>query len=228
MKSHRILLTAFAILLSCTIFANGNKVKFNYGIKAGFQAVAYNSISFNIDGYRYDDNTIHSNKIGYSINPFIRLTKNRFYLQTEAAFGVTYHNFNFFETNKGNFIGNDPEYKLTTYCIQVPLLLGYNFINYDNYGMSIFTGPRTRFILTSMCDQDFSNFKYDNLAEKLDETILYWELGVGIRIYNIFLDITYDWGIERSKYILTDKSTGQAFTNKRNDSVLSFSVGCIF
>ena len=60
-------------------------VKFNYGVKLGFQGVTYNTTDFYIDGYNLNSNTIQSNKVGYTATPFVRLTKNKFYLQTEAS-----------------------------------------------------------------------------------------------------------------------------------------------
>lgn len=221
----------FALIAgTATAQSSGNK-RFivNYGIKAGFQAVTYNHTDFSIEGYCFNDNTIQSNKIGYTINPFLRLTRGQFYLQTEAAFGITRYNFDFYETNvsEGETAAT-AEYNLTTYCLQVPLLIGYNFISYDNYGMSVFTGPRAKFIFTSMSDQEYLHFKHENLYEELDKKHLYWEIGLGVRIHNVFLDITYDWGLSPSRTVITDRETGSKFSSKRNDSILSFSVGFIF
>lgn len=206
-----------------------NRIKLNFGIKAGFQAITYNHTAFDIEGYRFNDNTIQSNKVGYTINPFIRVSKGNFYLQTETAFGITRHHFDFYETNEtGEETPVTANYNLTTYCFQAPLLVGYNFINYDDYGMSVFTGPKAKFIFNSLSKQEFLHFKYDGLAEELDKMLLYWELGLGVRIYNVFFDITYDWGLSMSRTNITDEETGGVFTSKRNDSILSFSVGFIF
>lgn len=224
-----------AIIILLTLFSGivcaqkkDDKIKFNYGIKAGFQAVTYNSTKFTIDGYKFDENTIQSNKVSYTINPFVRLTKNKFYIQTEAAFGVTRHHFIFEDLEAGEFATNTPEYNLTTYCFQVPILFGYNFIDQEYYGMSFFTGPRTKFIFTSKSDQEFHNFKYEELEEKLKTPNYYWELGLGVRIYNVFFDITYDWGFIYNETTITNKTTGAEFKSKRSDSVLCFTVGFIF
>lgn len=230
MKPCRIFLLALLVLLPYFVLGQGsNKLVFNYGIKTGFQAITYNSIDFAIEGYRFNDNTIQSNKIGYTLTPFIRLTKDNFYVQTEAVFGVTRYKFDFYETiGEKGVVPNETEYNLTTYCVQVPLLVGYDFINYSNYGMSVFTGPKIKFLLTSLCDQEFSHFQYENLSEELNKRIFYWEFGLGVRIYNVFFDIVYDYGFTRNTSYITDADTGEVFASRRSDSALSFSIGFIF
>lgn len=224
------------ILMLCASIAAAqsteeNRLKLNYGIKAGFQAITYNHTDFDIEGYTFNDNTIQSNKIGYTLTPFLRLTKGKFYIQTEAALGITRYNFDFNDNNNTAtpvFTPATAEYDLTTYNIQIPLLVGYNFISYEDYGMSVFTGPRVKFIFTSLSDQDFQHFKHEQLMEELNKRDIHWELGLGIRIFNVIMDITYDWGLSMNKTKITDKESGAIFTSKRNDSTLGFSVGFIF
>ena len=74
-----ILLILLSISLGLTA-QEKRKVQFNYGIKAGFQAVTYNDPEFEIDGYVFDTDNIQSNRIGYAISPFVRLTKNKFFI----------------------------------------------------------------------------------------------------------------------------------------------------
>lgn len=227
----RTLIASIILFCTCILSAQDSSkgVKLNYGIKAGFQAVTYNHIEFNIEGYKFNDNTIQSNKIGYTISPFMRVAKGSFYIQTEAVFGITRYHFDFHETgNNATTPPAEAEYNLDTYCFQVPLLVGYNFINYDNYGMSVFTGPRTKFILTSLSKQKFSHFKHEELLEELEKRLYYWEIGLGVRINNVFLDITYDWGINTNETEIINKEIGTAYKSKREDSILSFSVGFIF
>ncbi len=227
------IITAIALLLCVAQLPAQEKNKgfrVNYGIRAGFQAVTYNGTDFNIKGYKFNENTIQSNKIGYTINPFVRFTRDEFYLQSEAAVGITLHTFDFIEENGAgeNFAANVPKYELTTYCIQVPILIGYNFISYRNYQMGVFTGPRTKFILTSQSKQEFSHFTYEDLYEELPDKTYYWEVGLDVKIYNVFFDITYDWEFIKQKSAIISRETGERFECKRSDNVLSFSVGFIF
>lgn len=220
------------MMLPCCLTAQEHtKVKFNAGLKAGFQAITYNDPTFGIEGYSFNENTIQSNKIGYTIAPFARVSKGKFYLQTEAAFGIARHSFDFTDTREPsieNVDPNIPTYELKTYCLQVPLLFGYEFLKQGNYSMSIFTGARTKFTFTAHTDQEFKHFSYDDLEEVLKKKSYYWELGLGVRIYNVFFDFVYDLGLTKaSKYILANK-IGKKFSTDRKDNILSFSVGVIF
>ena len=89
----------FVLLATFPIFAvvaqEKGKVHYNIGMKAGFQAVTYNDPEFDIEGYKFDTNNIQSNKIGYALSVFARVTKSKFYLQTEGTFGITNHSFVF-------------------------------------------------------------------------------------------------------------------------------------
>lgn len=206
-----------------------SKVKFNAGIKAGVQAATYNITKFRIEGYKYDDSSIQSNKTGYAITPFARLAIGRSYFQTEAVLSISHHNFNFEEIAPTDQIISLPvEYNLTTYCIQVPLLYGYNFILDDIYGMSVFTGPKTKFLFTSHAKQEFSNFNDDSLQEELRPIVFFWELGLGVKISRFFFDFTYDIGFTDNTHGVVSKSSGKRYSAERIDNLLSFSIGMIF
>lgn len=222
------LIAAFPFL---TYAQDKGKVRFNAGVKAGFQAVTYNDPEFDIDGYKFDTNNIQSNKIGYAFSAFARITKNKYFLQTEATFGITNHSFDFRDeqaNSDGNFIPNNTVYDLRTYCIQVPILFGYNIVERGRYGLSIFTGPRTKFILTSLSQQNFKHFRYEKLEEVLNDKTYYWEVGLGIKISRVFLDITFDAGLNKVASHIISHSDGKIFTSSRRDNILSFSVGFIF
>ena len=223
-----VLIAAFPFI---TTAQEKGKVRFNVGLKAGFQAVTYNDPEFDIEGYKFDTNNIQSNKIGYAFSAFARISKNKFYLQTEGAFGITNHSFDFMDEQEnidGNFIPNNTVYDLRTYCIQVPILFGYNIVERGRYGLGIFTGPRTKFVLTSLSQQNFKHFKHDGLEEVLKDKTYYWEIGLGVNIHNVFFDFAYDLGITKaSEYIISDKE-GIKFNSDRRDNILSFSIGLIF
>lgn len=231
MNIRNLILLLTALIVPCCIKAEEQekRMKFNYGAKAGFQAIAYNNPVFEIDGYEFDSNTLHSNKIGYTVAPFARLTKNRLYIQTECVFGIARHSFDFNSTSdEENIIPNEITYNLRTMCLQVPIVLGYNVINEDKYVLSIFTGPKTKFVFTSHSKQEFEHFEYYDLEEVLKKRCYYWEIGLGVKIGNVFFDFVYDWGITKaSEYIVSDIEN-RKFRSDRRDNILSFSVGMIF
>lgn len=232
MKKRMLTLIAGAMLaLYATAQADTpDRLKLNFGCKVGFHAATYNTTDFGIEGYRYDERMIQSNKIGYSVSPFVRLSKKRFYLQTEATLSLSRHYFEFMQESAGDDTGAafTPNYKLTTYCVKVPLLIGYNFVQSEPYGMGFFTGPNAKFVFTSQSKQEFNHFTYDDLQERLRPIVLYWELGLGVKIGNFFFDFVYDIGLSNNTRHIYSESMGKRFTTRRTDNLLSFSVGTIF
>lgn len=227
----RSLILLTALIVPCCIKAEEQekRMKFNYGAKAGFQAIAYNNPVFEIDGYEFDSNTLHSNKIGYTIAPFVRLTRNRIYVQSECVFGIARHSFDFNSTSdEENIIPNEITYNLRTICLQVPIVFGYNIINDKKYVMSLFTGPKTKFVFTSHSKQEFEHFEYYDLEEVLKKRCYYWEIGLGVKIGHVFFDFVYDWGITKASEYIVSEIESRKFRSDRRDNILSFSVGMIF
>ena len=155
------LILFFAMIVPCCLAAQENEkqLKFNFGAKAGFQAIAYNNPEFEIEGYEFDTNTLHSNKIGYTVAPFIRLTNKKLYVQAETVFGIARHSFDFKEVdendNSSSIVANQTTYNLRTICLQVPIVVGYHIIQEGKYQMSLFTGPKTKFVFTAHSNQEF-------------------------------------------------------------------------
>ena len=224
-----ILLTALIVPCCITAEEQEKRMKFNYGAKGGFQAIAYNNPVFEIDGYEFDSNTLHSNKIGYTIAPFARVTKNRVYAQAECAFGITRHSFDFKSTsNDESIIPNDVTYNLRTMCLQVPIVVGYNIIDEDKYVMSLFTGPKTKFVFTSHSKQEFKHFSNNDLEEVLKKRCYFWEVGLGVKIGHVFFDFVYDLGITKASEYIVSNIEDRKFRSDRRDNIFSFSVGMIF
>lgn len=234
MQIRHIIVVFLTLMLSSMAQAqeNSKRVHFNAGIKVGFHAATYNTTTFNIDGYEYDDRVIQSNKIGYSVSPFVRISGSRLYLQTEGTLSLSRHNFEFKEILPENseILKNEtkPQYHLTTYCIQVPLLLGYEFVKSEPYGMSFFTGPKAKFVFTAHDEQEFKHFKYTDLQESLRRTVYYWEIGLGVKISNICFDFVYDIGLSSNTNGIISQKSGEKFSSRRSDNLLCFSVGIIF
>ena len=230
-KRCLILLTTFVIFCGIRAQEKSEPLKFNFGAKAGFQAIAYNNPIFEIEGYEFDTNTLHSNKIGYTVAPFVRLARNRVYAQAECVFGIARHSFDFKEipTGEGSgIIPNQTTYNLRTLCLQVPIVVGYDIIHEKNYAMGIFTGPKTKFIFTSCSRQEFKHFKHEGLEEILNDKCYYWEIGLGVKIGHVFFDFIYDWGITKASKYIVSNSKETKFRSDRRDNIFSFSVGVIF
>ena len=227
----RSLILLAALIFPCSFVAQEKEqqLKFNFGAKVGFQAIAYNNPEFEIEGYEFDSNTLHSNKIGYTVAPFARLTKDKLYVQAETVFGITRHSFDFKATDNSNsLIPNQTTYNLRTICLQVPIVVGYHIIQEGKYQMSLFTGPKTKFVFTAHSNQEFKHFKYENLEEVLKKRCYYWEIGLGVKIGYVFFDFIYDWGITKASEYIISTTDNRKFRSDRRDHIFSFSVGMIF
>ena len=66
----RNLIICILLLFPCLLGAqeSDKRLRFNAGLKVGFQAVTYNDPTFGIEGYTYNSNTIQSNRIGYTVH----------------------------------------------------------------------------------------------------------------------------------------------------------------
>lgn len=227
----RNLILLFSLSISLSAYAQGDPgIKVNGGAKVGFQAVTYNNPNFNIAGYEFNKNTIQSNKIGYTLSPFMRLTVKRVYVQCETILGITRHSFDFKSIDEDNsaLLGNQTEYNLKTLCLQVPIVIGYNFVQEGKYVLSLFTGPKTKFVFTAHDEQEFKHFKYGQMEEVLKKICYYWDIGLGVKIGNVFFDFTYDVGITKVSEYIISRSENLKFASDRRDNILSFSVGMIF
>lgn len=215
------------LIFLITSFALGaqDKPKLHTGFKAGVQASTYHKTDFTLEGYNYNNKSLNT-RIGYTFSGFLRLSKGRPYIQTECIFSIDKYNFSFEPENVIiNESNNIPRYKLTTYSMQVPLLLGYNFVNTRTYKMSAFTGPKARFLFTSLSKQEFYNFPFTDAKEELDPLTFSWIVGLEVSIANICFDFIYQIGLNNtSKYIYIPE-TKEKFLFNRNIDVLGFSLG---
>jgi hypothetical protein len=153
-------------------------------------------------------------------------------MQTEATMSISRHYFEFNDLRPEESLQQTPEttpqYKLTTYCVQVPLLFGYDFLQSGHYSMSFFTGPNAKFIFTAQDKQEFKHFRYTDLQEQLRPIIYFWKLGLGVKISKVCFDFTYDIGLNNNTRGIISTKSGKKFNAKRSDNLLSFSVGIIF
>ena len=229
MKTSKLILLLALSLPLCTFAQDKGGIEVSGGAKIGFQAITYNNPQFGIDGYEFNKNTIQSNKIGYTLAPFMRVTAKRVYVQFETIFGTSRHSFDFKSTgSNSDLLSNTTEYSLKTLCLQVPIVIGYNMIQEGKYVMSVFTGPKTKFVFTAHDEQEFKHFKYGQMEEVLKKRCYYWDFGLGVKIGNVFFDFTYDLGITKVSEYIISKSENLKFKSDRRDNILSFSVGMIF
>ncbi len=124
---------------------------------------------------------------------FMRLG-DRFYFQPEV-------NYSFRSTNLREIVTEvSDNIRLKQHFIDVPLLLGYHFIDNENFKFHIFVGPRIGFqVGSNIGDIDALDF----VSQKLQ-----WggQVGIGLDFWRFTLDARYD--ISANKFMLSNQSDG--------------------
>ena len=131
----------------------------------------------------------------------------------------------------------EPDYasvQSVLHSVDFPVLYGYNVVKKGPYGMSIFAGPKLRYLWGKHNEITFKNFDQKGIHEKLYPFNVSAVIGVGVNISRIFFDFRYEQGIGNiSKSIIYDNINSDGSTGvsniifRRRDSALSFSLGFI-
>lgn len=186
MKKNLIIAVVFVVLMAWIPKA---QAQFSLGLK-----VAGNYTNF-IKLSEFD--------LGGDAGIFMRFG-DRFYFQPEA-------NYSFRSTTfKGVASEIDNNFKLKQHFIDVPLLLGYHFIDNENFKFHIFLGPRLGIQIHDNQDE------MGSIA--LSNQKMQWggQIGVGFDFWRFTLDARYD--ISGNKYSIDG---GDSETMRQNMIVLS-------
>jgi len=210
-----------------------NLKRVNFGIKGGFNSVLYFANKVEIGDETF--NKMQTNyKVSEFVSAFMRINLKKDFLQPEIAYHVS----------RGDILFNKNQNSTTTTTqdiavlsskitsIEMPLLYGHYIVKKSNYGMTMFFGPKIKYIWKSKSNTSFNNFGYDNIKEDLYQYSVNAVLGLGVNISNLFFDFRYEQGLNNiSKTIsAVDKETGNPAYIKvnRTASQLNFSLGFIF
>ena len=230
--------------IACTAFAqdrNADKVerpntkKINFGIKAGFDSSMFMVSELKIKDVTIDE--VQNNyKIGYFGAIFMRFNIKKHFIQPEASYNVSKGEITFDKLGSQH-PAIEPDYasvQSVLHSIDFPILYGYNVVKKGPYGMSIFAGPKLRYLWGKQNEITFTNFDQKGIHEKLYPLNVSVVIGVGVNISRIFFDFRYEQGIGNiSKSIVYDNINSDGSTGvspiifRRRDSALSFSFGFI-
>ncbi|MEZ5005777.1 MAG: outer membrane beta-barrel protein [Bacteroides graminisolvens] len=101
--------------------------------------------------------------------------------------------------------------------------------------MSVFAGPKLKYIRTRKNDIEFENFGQQDVVEELRRFNVGMAAGVSVSISHIYFDFRYEQGFNNltKSVTYTDATTTGGTSSgdisfKRRDNVLSFSLGVIF
>lgn len=180
-----------------------------------FQANAQFTIGVKVagNGTNYKDLTKFS--VGADAGLFLRIG-DQFYFQPEACYSFKRSKIN----NPSSFVSEvQQNSELRQHFIDVPVLLGYNFINKENFKVHLFLGPRFGFRIGS-------NLK--DIDPLLDEDgNLQWagQVGFGFDIWRFTLDARYDLASDK---LFKQSKDGQSNNKSWTQNTIIVSLGIKF
>lgn len=238
---HRLLLIILMIAMTFSLLGKDrltnkseapNTRKINFGIKAGF-----NSSMFIVSKLKIQDVTIdevqNNYKIGYFGTLFMRINMKKHFIQPEVSYNVSKGEISFDKLG-AQHPDLEPDYasvQSVLHSIDFPILYGYNIIKEGPYGMSLFAGPKLRYLWGRKNEITFHRFDQQGIHEEIYPFNASIVVGVGVNISRIFFDFRYEQGLCNISKSVTynNYTTGISdITFRRRDSALSFSFGVIF
>lgn len=124
-------------------------------------------------------------KTGFQLGAFVRVGK-KLYVQPEVMFSTTGGVLKTEDRNLNTTI------KLNT--VQIPVLVGYKFINFKLVNLRVMAGPAISMIVNK--DIEFDE-KIENPITEDDLKNASWtfQLGGGVDVLMFTLDVRYEWGL---------------------------------
>ena len=233
--TRRVAATLVLCLCCALTFAQQRGVApFNYGVKSGFSSTIYTVDELVVAGAPIND-YIAKSEISLFYTIFARGNINRHYLQTELSYNISNYTIEF-GCNQWNSLAKPSEKSLIGTKIigfEVPLYYGYHVLKEGPYGLSLYFGPKAKFILSNFSKHTFANSPYKQFSENIYPINFSLMVGMGINISRVFFDFSFEYGLQNisNGFVTTDTedqvSTEDLVFNRRKN-VLSFSVGFMF
>lgn len=211
--------------------------KINFGVKAGFNSSMYLVSDLRINGITI--NEIQNNyETGYFGALFMRINMKKHFIQPEVSYNISKCEI-MFDKLGADHPDIEPDYAAvnsTIHSIDLPILYGYNFVKQGPYKMSVFVGPKVKYLWSKKTKITFDNFDQQGIKEELFPFNASAVVGVGVNISSIFFDFRYEQGLHNiSKSVTYDQTSATGNTKEvsdiilhRRDHVLSFSLGVVF
>jgi hypothetical protein len=208
--------------------------KMNFGFKVGFRSSDFIGNKLQIEGQTID-NLQNNYKMGYYASAFSRINFRRRYLQMEISCNSNSAEIVFNNTagTTSSKTTSKATISSTVYSLGFPLLYGYYIVRNGPYTMSVFGGPKLKYVFNS--NIEYNNFTQQNIHESFHPFNLAAMSGVSVSISRVFFDFRYEQEILNASRKISytpssldnNNATGDISYHRR-ESCLSFSLGILF
>ncbi|MBX3102040.1 MAG: PorT family protein [Bacteroidetes bacterium] len=202
MKKQLITL-AFCLLGTSSLFAQPENQKLvEIGALAGLNVSRLNTNTSDIDTY---------SSTGYLVGGLLRLNIGNLYAQPELLFSV-----------KGSELrsGNSDRVKVDFQNVEIPLIVGFKVFNKKNFNLRVMGGPSASYAVNIKGDANFDNA--DDYFKRGQWNV---QLGAGVDILFLTLDVRYEWGLNDLR---TAQGSREAFDEAVQNRNLRLSLGVKF
>lgn len=205
-----------------------------WGARIGFAATSTYMTDIFIDGHSLSEYT-QDTQVGNFASLQLRLNSKKLLFQTGVGLSFNKSSFiidkNSWDKESGS--RNELTYSYSMKSLLVPIQIGYHFVNQPPYSMSVFTGPRLRYIPDKYYTSEYSNLapaQYQ-FSESPNNLIVGWTIGLSIQIGRTFLDFEYEATISkvtRGMYATNETEPDPNYRLDRRVGIISFSYGIMF
>lgn len=211
---------------------------FNIGVKVGLSSTLPIVNSLSINGEEVGDIDVEY-RVGYMATAFFRLNIKRFFFQPGLSWHHSEENI-WYTTSEsetdalasGNTAHADNLLRMKTHALELPLMVGYNLVKEDIYGLSLVVGPKVKYNYKKSYTVESALSEVEFVSDNTPVCVTI-ALGLGVSIGRLFLDFAYDFGLNQveSEFIQandSDSETGTAINIDKRTNEMSFSLGLLF
>lgn len=180
----------------------------DFGLKAGLVFNADKGVFTALDGVVEEKG---KGSVGYQAGAMVRIKAGGIYVQPELLYTAF----------KNEFEEQGQKFDVKKSRLDIPVNIGKTFA----MGLvQVQTGPVFSLNFEDTIDSDGINFPD---ADERDEISLGWQIGTGVNIKNINIDLRYEFGLGKnvSKYVVSEFGN---FETENRSNMLNLSVGYFF
>lgn len=209
---------------------------FNFGAKVGFNSTSPIVNSLSIDDVEAENIRLQY-KVGYQASIFCRINIDRFFIQPDLSWYRTEGEIFFSlpqvesaDASTNIHTGNDL-LKIRSASLELPVMIGYYLVKEGPYALSFMAGPKLKYNYKQRYTTHFSELTNEYINDNTPFGIGI-ATGLGVSIWRLFFEFTYEFGINQIESDFKDKSSQlpveRTISIDKRTNMMSFSLGFLF